>query len=147
MNVTREITKVVIAFAIVLTAGCAELKPRPPSAVEVVYQVANAYDFAQTVNTARRPDCGYYERDPFTKTLVGEHPPQGQVEGVWAAQAVFHYAVSNWLANEVDATDSNWWRAALVTWQVLTIADSVHNVVHNQSIGLRPFGAGCKNGG
>ncbi len=120
-------------------SGCSTL---PESGrTELAYQVLNAADFAQTVNIARRPDC-YIESNPVTSRLIGEHPSTGAVAGAWAAQAMAHYLVSNWLDREVDATDAKGWRVTRSIWQALTIGMAGYNVARNHNMSLRAFGDG-----
>lgn len=114
-------------------------------AFEGAFQIANAYDYAQTINTARRPDC-YRENDPFTRRIIGVHPSSGAVGAMWAAQAGAHLLVTRWLDREVDATDQSGWKAARWIWHGLTLGNAVMNVMRNNEIGLRPFGDGSNCG-
>jgi len=140
---------IMLALAAVLTTGCTTLRAPtrtpdsfPSAGFEAAYQVSNAFDFATTVNTARRPDC-YHEAGFPTEQIIGRHPSSSSVEAYWAVSSAVHYTVSRWLDREVDATDSDVWRAARWTWHVLTIAASVKADVNNYRIGLRPFGTGA----
>jgi hypothetical protein len=133
--------KLLTLLSCLMLTGCAEL--RSPSYPEIAYQIANGYDFAQTVNTARGAKCGYYEKDPVTSQIIGTHPTVPAVEGMWAAQALGHYLISNWLDREIDATDSDAWRGVRIIWFALTLGNAVHNDVANARIGLTPFGSGC----
>jgi hypothetical protein len=99
----------------------------------------NAYDFAQTVETARSPGC-FREIDPITSKLVGLHPSSRTVALTWAGYSVTHYAVTAWLDRTVEATDSRAWRIVRGAWHVLTIANSAQIVSRNADLGLQPFG-------
>lgn len=123
---------------LLLLTGCATLQ-RPE---EALWQTTNAFDFSQTVQIAREPKC-YAESGEPTRTFIGYHPSVPTVIGFGAAYGLFHLGVSRYLSMKVDNTDADSWRAVYWLWQLGTLADSVHNVVHNRSIGLRPFGQGC----
>lgn len=127
--------------AFTLLAGCSTLAPNREAspAAEITWQALNAVDFSQTVMTARNPQK-YWEHGLPTSYVIGNHPSVTQVEAYWAVESVAHLAVSNWLAREIDATDSDKWRAARTAWYVLSIGLSSYNVHRNWSIGLRPFG-------
>ena len=138
-------------FALRLPAalsGCATLEqPRSPDtiasgALEAAFQTSNAIDYAQTINTARRPDC-LAETGPTTSQIIGEHPTESRVAAMWVAQSAVHYLVTAWLDREVDATDGTGWRVARMLWHGVAPGDSLRNVVHNSEIGLRPFGDGA----
>lgn len=132
-----------------LCTGCTTLREPtqtpdhfPSAALEGVYQVASGFDYATTVNIARRSDC--YQESAFpTRQILGPHPSVSGVEAYWAASSVAHFAISRWLDREIDATDSDGWRAARIAWHVITIGVSVRQDIHNSDIGLRPFGAGA----
>lgn len=125
-------------LGVLLLTGCAALPP-DSKLPEAAYQALHAVDFAQTVQIARSPDC-YHESDPLTKRLIGEYPTEGQVRAAWALTSALHLAITGWLDREVDATDSKAWRIARGAWHVVTIADAGREVVHNHSLGLKPFG-------
>lgn len=146
MNTRRIIPLSVVVCAL---AGCTTLRTPtqtqtqdnfPSAALETAYQLASAVDYSTTVNLARRPDC-YHESIFPTRQFLGEHPSVTGVEAYWAASSVAHYEVSRWLDREVDATDSDGWRAARWAWHIATIAVSVRADISNYRIGLRPFGA------
>lgn len=133
--------KIAIATAIVLSLSACSALPRARESVaaEVVFQTANAVDWSQTINTARRPDC-YVENDPVTRAMFGQHPSSGEVGAAWALQATLHLAISGWLDRQVEATDAEGWRAVRIAWQILTIVNAGKNIRDNHSVGLRPFG-------
>jgi hypothetical protein len=142
----RAVLTAVLALSAI---GCTTLRTPtqtpdnfPSAALEGAYQVASGLDYATTVNIARRPDC-YRETGFPTSGILGAHPSTGSVEAYWAVASVAHFAVSRWLDWEIDATDSDAWRAARIVWHVATIAVSVRADVDNYKIGLRPFGAGA----
>ena len=134
-----------------LVSGCASLNFNgnpldtfPSKPLEATWQTLNAIDYSQTVNTARRPDCGYYEKAWPTAEIIGEHPSVSGVGAMWALDSASHLFVSAWLDREVDATDSDGWRAIRLFWHALRLADTAHNIVDNHHIGLKPFGSGCR---
>ena len=94
-------------------------------------------DFSQTVTIARQPGR-YREEGVPTRWLTGAHPSEGTVEACWAGFALFHLAVTRYLAARADRDRP--WRWALYGWEALTIADSASAVAQNASIGLQPFG-------
>lgn len=118
-------------IAALALAACSDL---PISRTEQVYQVANALDWAETINVARRPDC-YAEGGWPTKSIIGAHPSVGSVVIFGAAQAVLHALVSTWL-------DREGWARTLAVWQASTISIESYDVVHNTRMGLRPFASG-----
>jgi len=126
-------------LACLLLSGCATLE-RPE---EALWQTANAVDFSQTVNTARRPDC-YHEGAFPTRLVLGEHPSTGAVLAFGAAYGLFHLAISDYLRRQVEETELDRWRALYWVWELGTLADTGHNVLHNHSIGLKPLGSGCQ---
>lgn len=108
---------------------------------ETTFQVLNAVDFSQTVNTARRPDC-YEEGDPLARAIIGEHPSEAGVIAYGVAYGAAHYAISAWLDRQVEATDDDGWIWIRKGWHLVTIIGAADNVIHNHSIGLRPFSSG-----
>lgn len=148
MSATTRIGLGAFLFPTLLLGGCASLSLAPTKTdsfpttpLEIAYQVTNAVDFAQTVNTARRPDC-YRESDLVTSQIIGSHPSTQSVEAMWAIQSAAHYLVSNWLDREAEATGSRSWEVARIIWHGAMLGNSIRNVVANERIGLRPFGSG-----
>lgn len=128
------------AVIALLLTGCSTAPREPESrAAEAVWQTANAYDWSQTINTARRPDC-YVEKDPVTKAMFGPHPSESEVGLGWAIQATLHFLVSGWLDRKVQDTDADGWKATRAIWQIITLANTAKNIADNRAIGLRPFG-------
>ena len=107
----------------------------------MIYQSISAVDFSTTINVARRSDC-YYEDGWPTAQIIGRHPTVEHVYEYWAATALIHLAISNWLLREAEATGADAWSDLYGVWQMGTIGYSAYNAAHNLSIGERPFGAG-----
>jgi hypothetical protein len=123
---------------------CRVASPRPLAALNLSSALrahVHPYDrrnYAQPIETARRPNC-YVEEDPFTRRIIDHHPSSGAVGAMRAAQAGMHLLVTHWRDREGDATDATWWRVA--RWDGVTLGDALRNVVHSEQIGLRPFGS------
>lgn len=113
-------------------AGCATLDER--GALELTWQSLHAIDTAQTIHIARAPSC-FYEKNWLTSTIVGRHPDEADVAAVMLGYSMLHYFISQKLGELEDPRP-------LRVFQAVTLLQSGYNVVHNHSIGLRPFGSG-----
>ena len=121
-----------IATAVTFLAGCTgwstEMKVE-----ETAYQALSLYDTAQTVQTARHPEC-YSESDPLTSAILGSHPRPNAVIGYGIARAGLHAFVTDWMQKDGASP------TALRIWQGLTIVYEANDVRKNAVIGLR-FGS------
>jgi hypothetical protein len=121
--------KIAIALSASLLAGCSTM-----SAPEMTLHGLHAIDVAQTVQIARNPPC-YYEADPITSRLIGEHPSERDVLIWGVASGVFmHYASKK-------ADESGGWKRA--AWYAAAIVMTGRAVIGNHNIGLRVDGANC----
>ena len=124
---SMKTTAAILAAAL---GGCSSLP-----AGERVWMLAHAVDVAQTVQIARS-DC-FWEDDPVTSRLIGEHASTGEAIAWGVAWGGLHYGVTRML----EAWESPRWLQA--GWQVLTIANTAHVVKQNTDQGLDPWGADC----
>lgn len=116
-----------IAVAVAgLLAGCAELSPET-RAEETVYQVARAFDAAETYRIACYP-AQWYETNPY----LGVHPARAKIAAWAVLGSVGHLAITHYLATH----DAPPW--LLRTWEGLGIGLEVYELGENRRHGLRP---------
>jgi hypothetical protein len=140
MSTTEAMSRAGARVALVIPLFLSACSNLPISRTEQAYQALSAVDFAQTINTARRPDC--FVEQGFASVFIGRSPSVASVGLFWAAQAVTHAVITRWLENQAENVPGRGWDGALHMWQTLTIGLTTYDVAHNASIGLRPFGDG-----
>lgn len=112
---------VIILMALALLGGCSQHKwTKKDIAMEATWQAVHAIDYAQTRYIAAHPD-EYYEMNP----LLGEHPSEQEVIAWFAAGAVVHALVTDYLPPK--------YRPA---WQVITFGISAGCVGNNFNMGI-----------
>jgi len=67
-----------LALCVFFLSGCIQLSNK-----EKVWQGAHFVDLFQTLSVANHPEC-FWEKDPMTRRLIGEHPKPRDVL-LWAA--------------------------------------------------------------
>lgn len=121
------ISSAALAF---MLAGCSSV-PR----AELAWQALHAVDVAQTVQIARS-DC-FWEDDPITSKLIGEHPSTGEAIAWGVAWGGLHLGVTRML----EAWEAPRW--AQVGWQALTIGNTLSAVKNNIDQGILPWDSDC----
>ena len=114
--------------ALALLSGCAS------SPAEKAWQAMHLVDVAQTISGAARDDC-FYERDPFTRRLIGRQPSTEAVIAWGIGAGVAHYALDRWLANNGHANKK--WVQIL---RAVDLGAKGFTIGRNHQIGIRPFG-------
>lgn len=134
-------------------------------ALEAAWHAENIVDMGQTVHIAnsRRTDeqmatwaakdmtaeryC-FQEVNPLTRSLIGKHPSQKEVIASSILWSMAYRGISEFIArrdtqNEYGERNSPWYVARWV-WHVGMLGAKTWQVGHNSSMGLKPFGSGCK---
>jgi hypothetical protein len=97
---------------------------------EATYQAFSAYDTAQSMQQAKRPDCYQESRFP-TVNLLGRHPSASSQLEWGVARGAIHIGVTSLL----EAEDAPVWVRRV--WQGVTIGIEAGESWHNQTLGLR----------
>lgn len=156
---------ILVCALVVLLSGCAA--NRGSMSAQVAWQAMNVVDMGQTVHIARskRTDkqmaawfnqgmtanryC-FEEVNPLTRALIGKHPSEAEVIGSSLLWAAGHALVSRWLDRRTDAafaSDSpnrGAWYVGRIAFHGVMLGSKAWQIGHNNSIGLKPFGQGCK---
>ena len=114
--------------AFVLVSGCAS------SPSERAWQAMHLVDVAQTISGAARDAC-FFERDPFTRRLIGRQPSTEAVIAWGVGVGVAHYALDRWLTNSGHA-DKKW----VQILRAVDLGAKGFTIGRNHQIGIRVFG-------
>lgn len=120
-------------LALVFLAGCESM-----SGYERAWQSMHLIDVAQTINGPASDSC-YHEQDPFTRSLIGEHPHRDEVLAWGIGASVAHYFAGRWLDN------SDWPEGVKTVIRSMDLSYKGLTIARNHDIGIRPFGnnSGC----
>ncbi|MBL4623360.1 MAG: hypothetical protein JKY89_13275 [Immundisolibacteraceae bacterium] len=124
--------KVIIIFALAMP-GCANMPLNPYadlSSAGKARQALHAIDFAQTLQTAKYPDC-LYESFPVTRKIIGKQPSKQSV--------ILRGVTTSYLSAQLDhyiykSDLSTGWKDFLGYVMVGVTADTI---IKNYGIGIR----------
>lgn len=115
---------------VILLTGCVGM---PESQEEWTFHVLNAVDTMQTIRIGNS-DCAY-EKNPFTKAVLGRHPEEAETIGFFLLVSYLHRVITVSLQDK----DPEWRKM----WSNIFIGGKGITVLSNQLIGIGPFDIDC----